>query len=79
MYNAAGQAVWYVASGSMVSSSVFQGTIQEYSGGSALGTTFRAPTGSANAGTVTIQFSTTTAATMTLPNGSQVALTRFAF
>jgi len=80
MYNAAGQAVWYVASGSMISSSVFQGTIQEYSGGSALSDgIFRAPTGSVNAGAVTIQFGTTTSATMTLPNGSQIALTRFAF
>jgi hypothetical protein len=79
MYNSAGQAVWYVASGSMISSTVFQGTIQEYSGGSALTDSFRAPTGTSNAGTVTIQFGTTTTATMTLPNGSQVPLTRFAF
>ncbi|MBM3549565.1 MAG: hypothetical protein FJX54_21720, partial [Alphaproteobacteria bacterium] len=80
MYNSAGQAVWYVASGSMISSTVFQGTISEYSGGSTLtASTFRAPTGSSSAGTVTIQFGTTTTATMTLPNGSQVALTRFSF
>ena len=43
MYNSAGQAVWYVASGSMTSSTVFQGTVQEYSGGSALSASFRAP------------------------------------
>lgn len=79
MYNSAGQAVWYVASGTMTSSTLFQGTIQEYSGGSALSATFRAPTANTSLGTVTIQFGTATTATMTLPNGTQVPLTRFVF
>jgi hypothetical protein len=79
MYASTGQATWYVASGAMTSSTVFQGTVQEYAGGSTLTGTFRAPTASASLGTVTIQFPTTTTAVMTLPNGSQVPLTRFAF
>ena len=79
MYNGAGQAVWYVASGAMTSATLFQGTIQEYSGGSALNASFRAPSSNTNLGTVTIQFGTTSTATMTLPNGTQVPLTRFAF
>ena len=79
MYNASGQAVWYVASGSMISSTLFQGTIQEYSGGSALNVSFRAPGANTSLGTVTIQFGTTATATMTLPGGTQVPLTRFTF
>ncbi len=80
MYDSSGQATWYVASGTMLSSTLFSGTIYQFSGGSYFtATTFSAPTSSSTLGTVTIQFSATTAATMTLPNGSQVALTRFAF
>lgn len=79
MYNSAGQAVWYVASGTMTSATLFQGTVQEYSGGSALNASFRAPTANTNLGTVTIQFGTTSTATMTLPGGTQVPLTRFTF
>jgi hypothetical protein len=80
LYNSAGQATWYVASGTMVSSSLFSGTLSEYSGGSYFSSsTFRAPTGTTSQGTVTIQFGTSTTATLTMPSGSQVALTRFAF
>jgi len=80
LYNEAGQAVWYVANGTMASSSLFSGTLTEYSGGSMLASgTFRAPTASVTRGAVTIQFPTPTTAVMTLPSGAQVALTRFAF
>jgi hypothetical protein len=80
LYNEAGQAVWYVANGTMVSSSLFSGTLTEYSGGSMLASgSFRAPTASISRGAVTIQFPTATTGVMTLPSGAQVALTRFAF
>lgn len=80
MYNSAGQAVWYVASGVMTSTTTLTGTIASYSGGTYFTSTpFSGPTSSATNGPVTIQFSSTTAATMTLPNGSPVALTRFTF
>ncbi len=79
MYNAAGQAVWYIASGVMTSADVFQGTLQEYSGGSPLTSAFRAPNGANNIGAVTIQFASGTAAVLTLPNGAQVSLSRFTF
>ena len=79
MYNAAGQAVWYIASGVMTSPNVFQGTLQEYSGGSTLTSAFRAPNGASNIGAVTIQFASGASAVLTLPSGSQVDLTRFTF
>ena len=80
MYSSTGQATWYVASGAMTSATTFTGTLSTYSGGSYFtSSSFTGPTSSSISGTVTIQFSSTTAATMTLPNGSQVALTRFTF
>ena len=79
MYNASGQAVWYIASGVMTSANVFQGTLQEYSGGSTLTSAFRAPNGTNSIGAVTIQFASGTAAVLTLPNGAQVSLSRFTF
>ena len=80
MYSSTGQAIWYVASGAMTSATTFTGTLSTYSGGSYFtSSSFTGPTSSSTSGTVTIQFSSTTTATMTLPNGSQVALTRFTF
>lgn len=80
MYSSSGQATWYVASGTMTSATTFSGTLSSYSGGSYFTrSTFTGPTSSATHGTVTIQFGSQTTATMTLPNGSQVPLTRFAF
>lgn len=80
MYSASGQATWYVANGAMTSATTFTGTLASYSGGSYFTrSTFTGPTTSATNGTVTIQFSSQTTATMTLPNGSQVALTRYTF
>lgn len=79
MYNAAGQAVWYTASGAMTSASTFQGTLQEYAGGSPFTAAFRPPSTANNVGTVTIQFGSGSSAVLTLPNGSQIPLGRFMF
>lgn len=80
MYDTSGQATWYVASGSMTSASTFSGTLYSYSGGSYFTTSsFRAPTSSSAVGSVSIQFSSETGAVLTLPNGSQISLTRYTF
>lgn len=79
MYDSAGQAVWYISQGTMTSTSLFTGTLTQFNGGQTLGGPYIAPTSSSNVGTVTVQFSSQTAATMTLPNGQQIALTRFSF
>jgi hypothetical protein len=79
MYNDAGQATWYVASGHMVSPTLFSGALQEYAGGSALEASFRAPDANAARGPVSLQFSGSGTAILTLPTGAQVPLTRFAF
>ncbi len=79
MYDSTGQAAWYVSNGSMTSTSLYTGVLTEFRGGQTLGGPYNAPTTSLNAGTITIQFSSQTAATLTLPNGQQVALTRYSF
>ncbi|MBI1777063.1 MAG: hypothetical protein HYR63_17130 [Proteobacteria bacterium] len=79
MYDSRGQAAWYISQAAMSSTTLFQGTLQEYRGGQALGGPYQAPSLFAGQGTVTIQFTSTTTATMTLPNGSQISLTRFTF
>ncbi len=79
MYGSTGQAVWYVSNGAMTSTSLYTGALTEFRGGQTLGGPYNAPTSSLSAGTITIQFSSQTAATLTLPNGQQVALTRYSF
>ena len=79
IYGDSGQANWYVAANAMTTPRSFQGTLTEFSGGQTLTGTYQAPTASVSRGTVTIAFSSRTTAVMTLPNGTQVPLTRFAF
>jgi CubicO group peptidase (beta-lactamase class C family) len=84
MYDTDGSAVWYSASGDLQTSvsgtgRTFTGTLSEYANGQTLGGAYQAPTVMATRGTISIEFTTTTTATLTLPSGAQVALTRFTF
>ena len=79
MYDTVGTAIWYLTSGTMTSSSVFQGTMTEYGGGQTLSGSWTAASATASRGSVTIQFSSATTGTLTLPNGSQVAIKRYTF
>jgi hypothetical protein len=82
MYGESGQATWYVASGHMISPTLFSGTLQEYAGGSSLTESFRAPNATASRGPITIQWLHSAGfpqATLTMPNGAQVTLSRFRF
>ncbi len=79
MYDTAGTAVWYLTTGSMISTSVFQGTVVQYGGGQTLSGSWTQASATASHGTATIVFSSTTTGTLTLPNGSQVAIRRFSF
>jgi len=63
----------------MQSPGVYQGALLEYSGGQTLTGGYRMPSASIDRGLVTMQFSDQQNATLTLPNGSQVPLTRFRF
>lgn len=80
MYDASGNPVWY-ASGpvALTSGNTYQGELAEFSGGQTLTGMYQAPTGVANAGNITIQFSSPTVGTLTLPDGNQIPIQRFAF
>ncbi len=77
MYDAAGVATWYVSRGDMTSTSLYQGALQRCFGGQSLTGGYRAPSCVADQGNVTLQFTSQIAATMTLPDGRQIPLTRF--
>ena len=80
MYDEAGNPVWYAAPGPMTSTTLFQGHWEQYSGGQTLtGAYFPPASPPANAGNVTLQFTSTTTATLTLPDARQIQLTRFYF
>lgn len=77
MYDDAGVATWYISTGDMTSTSLYSGTLQRCSGGQSLTGSYRAPGCTADQGNVTLQFTSQITATMTLPNGRQISLTRF--
>ena len=84
MYDADGSAVWYVASGTLQAGvfgvgSTYTGYLVEYSGGQTLGGTWQSPSLAGLRGAITVEFTGSTQATLTLPSGAQVALTRFTF
>ncbi|SMC29094.1 hypothetical protein SAMN02745857_03596 [Andreprevotia lacus DSM 23236] len=81
MYDDAGRATWHVSGPTpMVNDTTYQGNWMQYGGGQTLTGSFKpANVVNNNTGSLTIKFPTPTTATMTLPNGNQIALTRFAF
>lgn len=81
MYDDTGRATWY-ASGptKMVSDTMYQGQWQQYGGGQTLSGAYKsANTANANAGYVSITFSSPTTATMVMPNGVTIPLVRYTF
>jgi hypothetical protein len=80
MYDTSGNPVWYLASGAMTDNGLFQGEWTQYQGGLTLSGPYKAPSLlNGNVGSVTLQFSSTSSATLTLPNGRQIPITRLSF
>jgi CubicO group peptidase (beta-lactamase class C family) len=79
MYDANGQSVWYSSTGTMQSPGVYQGELFEYAGGQTLTGNYKPPAATIDRGAMTLQFTDQQDATLTLPNGTQVPLTRFRF
>ena len=80
MYDANGNPIWYTTENAMTSQSAYQGNWVQYANGQTLTGAYKAPTVlNSNVGSVSIVFTTTTAATLTLPDGRQISLVRFAF
>jgi cytochrome c553 len=80
MYDSNGNSVWY-ASGpaALTGNNTYQGNWTTYTGGQTLTGTYQAPSGTAAAGSLTIQFTSPTAATLTLPDGRQIPIERYVF
>jgi cytochrome c553 len=80
MYDASGNPVWY-ASGpaALTGDNTYQGTLLEYTGGQTLTGTYQAPSGTSSMGDITVQFTSATTGMLTLPDGEQVPIQRFAF
>jgi serine protease len=81
MYDASGNPVWYLSGPTpMTNSTTYQGQWQQFAGGPTLTGSIQPPQiFNANAGAVTIQFDSTTSATMTLPGGRQIQIQRFRY
>lgn len=81
MYDEQGNPIWY-ASGptAMTGPTTYQGVWQQYGNGQSLAGTYKLPSVvNDNVGAITIEFTSTTTATLTLPDGRQIALTRYQF
>ncbi len=80
MYDGGGNPIWYVSPGGMVSPTLYQGSWLQFANGQTLTGTYKPPSQPpANAGAVTLQFTSTATAILTLPDGRQIPLTRFLF
>ncbi len=80
MYDSAGNPLWYLASGNVASASLFNGQWSQFANGETLSGPFKpAIVLNGNVGNVTLQFTNTYSATLSLPDGRQIPLTRFAF
>jgi len=76
MYDEAGEPVWYVASGQMDGKRGFKGRWHRLQGGMTLEGWYRAPSEPVDAGPVTLKFTDTRQAVLTLPDGRPLALSR---
>ncbi|MBI1776420.1 MAG: S8 family serine peptidase [Proteobacteria bacterium] len=77
-YDGDGRDAWFISSGAMAPSSLFQAPLLRCTGGQSLGGPPRAPSCSPS-GTLTVQFQTATTASLLLDDGRRLALTRYAF
>jgi hypothetical protein len=80
MYDDSGNPIWYVTTGTMASPTLYQGVWLQFADGQTLTGPYKVNRLiNNNVGSITLQFSSTTTATLTLPGGRQIPLTRFVF
>jgi outer membrane protein assembly factor BamB len=80
MYDATGFPTWYVCTGPMSSPTFFFNAWQTWSGGQTIAGPYKSPTlVNDNIGGALLQFSDPSHATIQLPSGEQVSLSRFQF
>ncbi|MFX8689045.1 hypothetical protein ABTM39_20275, partial [Acinetobacter baumannii] len=70
--------VWYVSTCSYApATGTCSTTLEQYGNGQSLSGDYRAPTRLGSVGALGVAFSSATAGTLTLPNGTAVAISRF--
>ena len=79
MYDTTGQPTWYVSTASLGSGLALSGSLLQYTGGQSLVGSYKAPAQTGNAGNLAFNFTGSQAGSLTLPNGTNVALTRYVF
>jgi hypothetical protein len=80
MYYPSGNPLWYLAKNNMASPQTFQGSWEQYADGQTMTGAWQPNTLiNGNVGALSIQYQDTANATMTLPNGTQLRITRFRF
>jgi hypothetical protein len=80
MYDTSGNPIWYLATGALINATTFQGSWQQYGNGQTLTGKYQASVVvNANVGSVTLQFTDYANATLTLPDGRQIPIQRYAF
>ena len=85
MYDASGQPVWYVSTGSITNTGgavapatqTFGGALNRYGGGQTLTGPYQAPSPAGSPGNITFTATSATTASVALPNGTVVPLRRF--
>ena len=78
MYDAQGLPTWYVSWGQMTNSTTYKGTWSAFANGQVVGQGFKAPVvANNNVGAISLTFSDSRNAVLTLPTGTTVALGRF--
>jgi cytochrome c553 len=80
MYDPQGNPIWYAAGpATLTGGNTYVGSWTTYMGGETLTGSYQSPTGTVPAGNLTIQFTSATAATLTLPDGRQIPIQRYSF
>jgi len=80
MYDTAGQPTWYASVANLSGTNGLAGTLYQYVNGQSIAGAYKSPTLiTAGAGNASYSFATASSATMTLPNGAKVPLSRFGF
>ena len=80
MYDDAGNPIWYASGPTpMTNATTYQGTLQQYGNGQTLTGAYKSAAVVANVGNVSVRFIGSRTATLTLPNGTSIAMTRYDF
>ena len=80
MYDDAGRPTWYIAAYATPNPMLIEGNWWTFAGGQSMGGPYRPATRTSdNAGSLRVEFSSATTATMTMPNGTRIPLVRQAF